>query len=213
MNLSKRIITSIILILILSLTFFDNRFLFIVLITTVLLSSYEFLNLMNKIFKKKRIIKYFFSLSFFIYILIFSIIIYYFFFNFNSKFLLLLILSICIFSDIGGLVFGKIFKGKKLTKISPNKTISGSVGSFLFSIICALLFANFNFINFNTGIFILVIATSFFCQLGDLFFSFLKRKAKIKDTGKILPGHGGILDRIDGILFGVPLGILFFILL
>ena len=57
-------------------------------------------------------------------------------------------------------------------------------------------------------IILLTISISFICQLGDLFISFLKRKAKIKDTGNILPGHGGVLDRIDGILFALPIGII-----
>ena len=116
-------------------------------------------------------------------------------------------------SDIGGFIFGKTLKGPKITKISPNKTYSGAFGSIIFT--CFILFMLFYFFNFDLEMKIIFIAfiTSVACQVGDLFFSFLKRKAKIKDTGKILPGHGGLLDRIDGILFGVPIGslsILFF---
>ena len=118
----------------------------------------------------------------------------------------LFIISICFFSDIGGYAFGKVIGGKKLTKISPNKTISGSIGSFIFSLIPMILFSNFSDfelkINLYTIIFILLI--SLICQLGDLFISLVKRKAKIKDTGKILPGHGGLLDRVDGIIFALP---------
>ena len=114
---------------------------------------------------------------------------------------------ICIFSDIGGFIFGKLFKGKKLTKISPNKTISGSLGSFILSLTLVPLFSylfsnSFLLVTEATAIAIL---TSLFCQLGDLFVSFLKRVAQVKDTGKILPGHGGLLDRIDGMLFAIPL--------
>ena len=114
----------------------------------------------------------------------------------------------CIGSDIGGFIFGNLFKGAKLTNISPNKTISGAIGSVIFSCIFISGIIFYFTQNFNPKILIIGIITSIFCQLGDLFFSFLKRKAKIKDTGNLLPGHGGILDRIDGILLGVPFGYL-----
>ena len=112
----------------------------------------------------------------------------------------------CIGSDIGGYIFGKIFKGPKLTKISPKKTISGAIGSIVFSalLFCSLIFAFLN--QFNYKFLVVAIITSIFCQIGDLLFSLLKRKAKLKDTGNILPGHGGILDRLDGILLGSPIG-------
>ena len=111
-------------------------------------------------------------------------------------------------SDIGGYIFGKIFKGPKLTSISPKKTISGSIGSFIltFLVIGILMFYFTGKLNFK--IFVLSFFISFACQLGDLFFSFLKRKAKVKDTGDILPGHGGLLDRIDGMLLAIPLGVI-----
>jgi phosphatidate cytidylyltransferase len=118
----------------------------------------------------------------------------------------LYIISICFFTDIGGYIFGKIIGGKKLSKISPNKTISGTIGSFIFSIIPLIYFLNTNYLdlelNLNYVLFSLLV--SLISQLGDLLISFFKRKAKIKDTGKILPGHGGILDRVDGIIFAVP---------
>ena len=119
---------------------------------------------------------------------------------------LLFILSICICSDIGGYVIGKIIGGKRLTKISPNKTISGSIGSFCFSILPLLIFGNFDKYEYIYSVnnFLLCLELSLVCQLGDLFISYLKRKAKVKDTGKILPGHGGVLDRIDGIIFAIP---------
>ena len=123
---------------------------------------------------------------------------------------ILYLFSICICSDVGGLLFGKIFKGKKLTKISPNKTISGSIGSFILSLCLVPVFHLIlidEFLNLFDLI-ILAIFVSFFCQLGDLFVSFLKRKAKVKDTGDILPGHGGLLDRIDGMIFAIPLGVI-----
>ena len=120
------------------------------------------------------------------------------------------ILLICIFSDIGGYVVGKTIGGKKLTKISPNKTISGSIGSFCFSLAPPLLFYIFDqseyFYSFNN--FLLCLQISLVCQLGDIFISYIKRKAKVKNTGNILPGHGGMLDRIDGIIFAVPVSLI-----
>tara|TARA_X000001036_G_C19996363_1_gene528481 strand:- start:59 stop:418 length:360 start_codon:yes stop_codon:yes gene_type:complete len=111
-------------------------------------------------------------------------------------------------SDIGGFVVGKMLKGKKLTKLSPNKTITGAIGSLIFSII--FLSLSIYYLTNNFGIYFSIIGclTSIACQIGDLFFSFLKRKSFIKDTGSFLPGHGGALDRIDGILLGVPVGFL-----
>ena len=110
------------------------------------------------------------------------------------------------FTDIGGYAFGKIIGGKKLSKISPNKTISGTVGSFILSLVPLLFFINFDFIDleFNQKNVIFCLLVSLISQLGDLFISFIKRKAKSKDTGNLLPGHGGILDRVDGIIFAVP---------
>jgi phosphatidate cytidylyltransferase len=118
----------------------------------------------------------------------------------------LYIISICFFTDIGGYVLGKTIGGKKLSKISPNKTISGTFGSFIFSIIPLLIILNSNYLNLEISFrnIILCLIISFISQLGDLFVSFIKRKAKIKDTGQILPGHGGVLDRLDGIIFAVP---------
>ena len=121
------------------------------------------------------------------------------------------IIIICIFTDIGGYVFGKIFKGPKLTKISPNKTYSGVFGSYFLSIFFVFFLFN-NYYSYKE-LFFFVIILSTISQLGDLFISFLKRKAKIKDTGKILPGHGGVLDRLDGIFLGTTLGFLFFTLI
>ena len=121
--------------------------------------------------------------------------------------------SIIIFSDIGGYVVGKSIGGRKLTKISPNKTISGTIGSFVFSLIpITIIYSPYLFSNIITTTDITIITLtillclfcSLVCQIGDLFISYLKRKAKVKDTGTILPGHGGILDRVDGIIFALP---------
>ena len=110
-------------------------------------------------------------------------------------------------SDIGGYFFGKTFKGKKLTKISPNKTISGSIGGFVFSLLLLIVFyftiENINLIKYL----ILTLTVSCASQSGDIFISYIKRKAKVKNTSDMLPGHGGLLDRLDGIIFGIPIGL------
>jgi len=117
---------------------------------------------------------------------------------------------VSIASDIGGLIIGKIFKGRKLTKISPKKTISGAIGSFIFSLILVPLFIkSMPDYEIITLLFI-TIFISLISQIGDLFISLLKRKAKVKDTSDLLPGHGGVLDRIDGMIFAIPAGLLLF---
>ena len=128
--------------------------------------------------------------------------------SFESTMFFIVVLCICICSDIGGYVFGKIIGGKKLTKISPNKTLSGSIGSFIFSILPIFLINVQNYIDINFDfslkniLFCLIVSSA--CQLGDLFISYFKRLNKVKNTGSILPGHGGLLDRIDGIIFAIP---------
>ena len=134
----------------------------------------------------------------------------------DSALVLYLVIAISISSDIGGYVFGKIFKWKKLTKISPKKTISGVFGSYFFSVICLVVFVKIYspidlapaFINIQS--FLLTIIFSTVAQSGDLAISYFKRLEKIKDTGKILPGHGGIFDRIDGLMFVVILAYLLY---
>jgi len=124
----------------------------------------------------------------------------------------ILVILICISTDIGGFVFGKIFKGPKLTKISPNKTYSGMIGSFFLSIISALIYTNYYDLVYWTDdiLLIAVILISSISQIGDLTISYFKRKSKIKNTGKIIPGHGGLLDRIDGMLFAIPFAFILF---
>ena len=124
----------------------------------------------------------------------------------------MLIVLTCIATDLGGYVFGKIFKGPKLTKISPNKTYAGMFGGFILSIILTIAYLdNLTFLSLADSneemgmqLMILVLSTSFISQMGDLIISFFKRLSKIKNTGKIIPGHGGILDRIDGMIFAFP---------
>ena len=122
------------------------------------------------------------------------------------KLILFSFLFCCIASDIGGYIFGKILKGPKLTKISPKKTIFGAVGSIVCSSLTLYIIFLFFLGNSNLKFLLIGAIVSIGCQFGDIFFSYLKRKAKLKDTGKFLPGHGGFLDRIDGILLGIPVG-------
>ena len=210
----KRIITSMGLILLLLLAFFYNYVLLISLILVSSISWIEFSALISKIYKKKNLKIFFLKLIIkaigLIYLLLFSGLILKGLTQAdpNFKIHMLYLFFVCICSDVGGYVFGKTFKGKKLTRISPNKTVSGSFGSFIFSItlVPIFYFSLHKFSNFFDLIFI-SITVSFYCQLGDLLISYLKRKAKTKDTSNILPGHGGLLDRIDGMLLAIPFGI------
>ena len=217
-NLKKRIVTSIFLISLLIGMFFYTYIMIVSLIVIATISWIEFYALISKILKrnilKDKLFRFFyktlslFYLSGLVY-LVFAIESEY----SNFKIYLLYSILVAILSDLGGLVFGKIFKGKKLTKISPNKTISGSIGSFIFSILLIPFFYK-NYIDQNLlNILLITIIISLTSQLGDLFISFLKRKAKVKDTSDLLPGHGGVLDRIDGIIFAIPLGIYLFIII
>jgi len=175
----------------------------------------EFYALISKIIKKNKfkdkLLRFFYKAISLLYLssivfLIFTIESFY----PNQKIYLLYVILVAILSDIGGLIIGKTFKGKKLTKISPNKTILGSVGSFFFSIILIPFFYK-DLIEFNFLIMIIITLTiSFISQAGDLFISYMKRKAKVKDTSDMLPGHGGFLDRVDGIIFAIPIGLILF---
>ena len=217
-NLKKRIVTSVFLISLLIGMFFYSYIMIVSLIIIAIISWIEFYALLSKIFKKNiikdRFFRFFyktlslFYLSGLVY-LIFSIESEY----SNLKTYLLYSVLVAILSDIGGLVCGKIFKGKKLTKISPNKTISGSAGSFIFSILLIPFFYKGEIDQSLPNIILITIIISLTSQLGDLFISLLKRKAKVKNTSDLLPGHGGVLDRIDGIIFAIPLGIILFILI
>ena len=203
-NLQKRILTSFI---ILPLSFFfilkGGYFLIFFLIFVLFAGMHELFS----VFKKKTTILFLGS------VLILSLFSIYYLRNdhYYSQILLYWVIILCIFSDIGGYVFGKIFKWKKLTKISPKKTISGVFGSFLFSLIWLVIaheilyaYKNQDFF-LNIKYLLLTITFSIVAQAGDLTISYFKRLEKIKDTGKILPGHGGIFDRIDGLMFVVIL--------
>ncbi len=220
-NLLKRTITSIILSAIFLIVNYSHHFIFI--ISIIILGGIvcvEASNIFSKLvgpsftkFNKNDHTAKKFNYKF---LLINVVIVYYIFFIFcqysyeihrlESPTFFLYVISICFLTDIGGYVFGKTIGGKKLTIISPNKTISGTIGSFIFCIFPLIVFSNLsNFdLEFTLNNMMFVLLVSLVSQLGDLFISYLKRKAKIKDTGKILPGHGGALDRVDGIIFALP---------
>ena len=211
-NLSKRIITSLSLFLLLFFAIFNDYIWLAVSILVAIISFVEFKNLLNHIWYDKTLKKYIINILVICYLALFVFIL-----NNQPKTDILIILSVCILSDIGGYIFGKLIGGRKLTKISPNKTISGSAGSFICSLIPIIYFfyyqSNYSMYSSFEFKYLLLICVIFLlislvCQLGDLFISYFKRRSKLKDTGKILPGHGGLLDRIDGILFAVPFGIL-----
>jgi len=216
-NFLKRIITSIILLSLLFFINFSHKYIFILSILTLgMFICIESNRLFSKLLITKKTKNSFLNRydgKFLILNIITFFYIFFIFCNFSyeihkseSPVFFIYVISICFFTDIGGYVFGKTIGGKKLSKISPNKTISGTIGSFILSIVPLILVSNFNYLelefNLKNVLFCLVI--SLISQLGDLFISLLKRKAKIKDTGNLLPGHGGVLDRVDGIIFAVP---------
>ena len=214
-ELKKRIITSIFLISLLALMFLYTFVMIISIIVIAIICWIEFYALISKIFSKKsnkdKIFRFFYKVISLIYLflLVYLILLA------KSKYpelnlVLIYSILISIMSDIGGLIIGKILKGKKLTKISPNKTISGAIGSFIFSLFLLPFFSNY-FINHEIlSLLIITLSISLISQIGDIFISFIKRKARVKDTSDILPGHGGVLDRIDGIIFAIPMGFLLF---
>ena len=203
-ELQKRILSSIILIplvlfLLIKGSYFFNIFLLICLFFTI----YEWYLISQKKFYCLPGLIYI-SISFYFVYLLRN--------DYDGKYtLFLLILIICVSTDIGGYIFGKIFKGPKLTKISPNKTYMGMIGGFILSFVSASIYLdyfNYNIINsaqnynFYNSFFVIII--SMISQIGDILISYFKRKSKVKNTGNIIPGHGGILDRIDGMIFAFP---------
>ena len=204
-ELLKRFISSVILFPIFIFLILDGSIFFILFILVCLIISfYEW----NNLVKKNDYIK---GIGF-----VFLIFSFYSIYELRSKFennylYLLIIFLICVTTDTGGYIFGRVFKGPKLTKISPNKTYSGMIGSYVLTLLSLIIFNNlfleetFNLKSnaiYNLLIFGAVV--SFISQLGDLVISYFKRIYKIKDTGKIIPGHGGLLDRIDGMIFAFP---------
>ena len=207
-ELEKRLISSIILILITFLVILEGKnFFYTFLFITFLISSYEWLKMI-----KRADIK--------LYGILFLCFSFYSAFYFRDQNLegFLLIILICVSTDIGGYIFGNLFKGPKLSKISPNKTQSGMIGGFILSLIFSSIFVlqyskniyiDQNLIENDLKFVILIILISSISQLGDLTISYFKRSSKIKNTGNIIPGHGGLLDRIDGMIFVFPFVYLF----
>jgi len=207
-ELQKRILSSIILIP-LSLFFIikGSAFFILFLVILFLISSSEWLNMVKKL--ELKILGILF--------LIFSFYSVYFIRNELDKhglLIFLFIVLICVSTDIGGYIFGKLFKGPKLTKISPNKTYAGVFGGYFLSIIFTYILFNYSEIftdqYFGIDEFVWVLVISTVSQVGDIIISYFKRLSKIKDTGKLIPGHGGILDRIDGMLFAFPFYFIFY---
>ena len=203
-ELQKRILSSIILIPVSFFFIIQGSLAFIFFLCLIFLATgYEWF----KLTKKKDLLK------------IFGL--FFLFFSFFSTFYIreyiglnffLFLIIVCIFTDTGGYIFGKTLKGPKLTRVSPKKTYSGVIGSFLISLLFGLIYIKYlgqkSKILLETDpvfIILLILFISLVSQIGDLIISYFKRKAKLKDTGKILPGHGGFLDRIDGIIFVMPI--------
>ena len=217
-ELQKRILSSIILIPIALFFIFQGPVFFAFFLSIFFLtSSYEWVK-MNK--------KDSFKVLGLFYLLLICYLTYLFRQNFFFQFILVLI--VCIFTDLGGYIFGKIFKGPKLIKISPKKTYAGLIGSFILSIIAALIYVKYinlgqaayleiqylllenDLENLNLYFLIIILFISLISQIGDLIISYFKRSAKVKDTGNLLPGHGGLLDRVDGIIFAIPASYILF---
>ncbi|MFL2901482.1 MAG: phosphatidate cytidylyltransferase [Candidatus Pelagibacter sp.] len=207
----KRILSSFVLIPIALFFIIKGSFFFTFFIGTcfVLITLYEW-HMMSK--KKK------YNIFGFIF-LIFSFYSVYFIRNELDKhglLIFLFILLICVSTDIGGYIFGKLFKGPKLTKISPKKTYAGVFGGYFLSIIFTHILINYSELfkdqNFGRDEFVFVLIISTVSQVGDIIISYFKRLSKIKDTGKLIPGHGGILDRIDGMLFAFPFYFIFYLI-
>jgi phosphatidate cytidylyltransferase len=194
-NLLKRLISSLILIPIVIFLIIQGSYL--LLLFTLLcffISCYEWYYLTkNQLYKIHGYLLIFFS--------------FYSFYKLSSDTsLVFFVILICISTDVGGYFFGNLFKGPKLTKISPNKTYAGMFGSYILSILSFIIIIYYVDNSFSSKQYILlVILISTISQIGDLIISYFKRLAKVKDTGKILPGHGGLLDRIDGMIFTFPL--------
>ena len=204
-NFKSRLITSLALLIMIYFIFTFNFLLLYFLLVFGTFAIIEFFNISKKI-KSNKFINFTQNLVFVLFVFLFCSLFFLLTNSFQTKVILFIFLLGCVASDIGGFVVGKIFKGPKLTNISPKKTLSGAFGSILFFIIIINLLFFYIFQSYSLNLLLIAIFTSIGCQLGDLVFSFLKRKAKIKDTGNILPGHGGVLDRVDGIFLGLPTG-------
>ena len=199
----KRILSSIVLLPLIFFIVIEGSFLFaIFLMICFFISVLEWINMSKKL-KYKNVGLIFLLISF--------LSIYNLRLNYNDNYILFMyVIIICVSTDIGGYIFSKLFKGPKLTIYSPNKTIAGMLGGFVMSILAMFVLIHiYEDQNFSIKLLAFVIFISVISQLGDITVSFFKRLAKIKDTGKIIPGHGGLLDRIDGMIFAFPFSNIF----
>ena len=194
-NLTKRILSSIILLPLVIYFIIHGKYI-LMFFTSIcfLISCYEW----HMMTKKKTLKIYGFSF------LIFS---FYTFYQLSLDLVgVFFVITICASTDIGGYVFGKIFKGPKLTIISPNKTYAGMIGGYFLSLISLIIIINYiDYPGILFQFFLTTILISTISQIGDILISYFKRSSKIKNTGKIIPGHGGLLDRIDGMIFAFPI--------
>ena len=194
-NLLKRILSSIILLPFIFYLLFKGSYILILFIFILFfVACYEWHSISNNIFLK-------------IFGYIFLILSFYSFYQISlDKTFVFFVIITCVATDVGGYIFGKILKGPKLTKISPKKTYNGVIGGYFLSFVSFMIIVNFND-NFTASIkyFLLIFIISTVSQIGDIIISYFKRLSNIKDTGKIIPGHGGLLDRIDGMIFVFPI--------
>lgn len=194
-NLIKRTFSSIILLTLVFYFIIQGSFVTMFFITICfIVACYEWHTMAKK--------KYYKTFGF-----IFLLISFYTFYELSIEFVkVFLVILICSLTDIGGYFFGKLFKGPKLTKISPNKTYAGMFGGYFLSLVCLIIINNF--INYSETLVhfcLIIILISTVSQIGDIIISYFKRLSKIKNTGKLIPGHGGLLDRIDGMIFAFPI--------
>ena len=215
-EMKKRIFTSVLLISLLIAMNFYSYIMITALVVISIILWIEFYALISKILKKNKlkdkVLRHLYKTISLLYLLLLICFIIAIETSYpNLKLYLIYSVLTAILSDIGGLVFGKTFKGKKLTKISPNKTISGSIGSFLFSLLLVPFFYQELIALSILSLIVITLMISLVSQLGDLFISYLKRAANVKDTSDLLPGHGGFLDRLDGVIFSIPFGVTMFV--
>ena len=197
-NSSLRLLSALILApLFLYLVFVNNIFFIVLLLSVLLVSLYE----LKFLFAAKKI-QFFFVISLVIVFLL----------SFNNLrgsseldfYYLAWIIVIVWLSDMGGFFVGRFFGGPRLSKWSPNKTLSGFSGSLIFSQLAFyIIFLAIKDVGFTYKFFIIQIFICIISVFGDLFFSYIKRKNNIKDYSSIIPGHGGLMDRIDGLIFAI----------
>jgi phosphatidate cytidylyltransferase len=200
-NFKKRFVVSLLAFPLIYILLYQKLLFNLLILIVFLFCLYEW----NKIFKKKNPI--FFLGLLILLVFLFSLIRIYNIEDFNIKFLWLILINWL--TDIGGYIFGKLFGGPKLVKISPNKTWAGALGSLILSQLAFLIFFLDNSYKFNVAIIFIQIFLSIVGQIGDILMSYIKRKNNKKDTSNFIPGHGGFLDRVDGLIWIIIIGNIF----